>query len=54
MSDKRKVPVYWDTPFDLTKVRLEPDGPAYEVLVDEDNLCYVIAEDGERSYIVFS
>ena len=55
MSDeRRKKPCYWETPRDFSQVRLKPEGPALDTHKDEDGSLYVIDEDGERTYLIFS
>lgn len=52
-EDLRKKPCYWDVPGNMETIRLEPKGPGLKVLIDDEGRCYVVEEDGERTYIIF-
>ncbi len=52
-ENHRKKPCYWDVPGSMQTIRLSPEGPGMEVFEDEKGRCYVIEEDGERTYLVF-
>ena len=57
MSDeRRKKPAYWAEEGNFSHVQLEPGiSKAYKLHRDEeDGGLYVVEEDGERTYIVFS